>query len=102
MVKVVKQDVKKKGGGMESKVYLDGKRVKWLGLTQLSNGAWQMKYQYLKEASGSNIYTENYGTLVHLPTSKNGREELELVEKITETGTSDWLWNRQIKRGIIQ
>lgn len=97
----MKQDVKKKGGGMESRVYLEKRRVKWLSLNQLSNGAWQMKYQYLKEASGSNIYTENYGTLVHLPTSKNGREELELVEKI-ETTDGDWMWQRQIKRGIIQ
>ena len=101
LVKVVKQDVKKRGGGIESKVYLDGHRVKWLALAQLSNGAWQMKYQYLKGASGSNIYTENYGTLVRLPINKAGREEFELVEKINEANTADWMWQRQIKRGLI-
>lgn len=100
MAKILRQDVKKKGGIVESKVYLDGRRVKWLSLVQTPNGAWQMKYQYVR-ASGSNIYTENYGTLIKIPIVREGREEFELVEKIANTSTSDWMWERQIKRGLI-
>ncbi len=100
MAKVLKKDVKKKGGVIESRVYLDGKRVKWLTCVQVPNSSWQIKYQYAR-ASGSNIYTENYGTLVKMPISKKGREEFELMEKITNANTSDWLWERQIKRGLI-